>query len=155
MTAEAIKKEFLKDYTAYFTEQELRPVDEKRLLSMVDDAISKIKPVSKVKVKHVVKRVYLKPAYASYKMRASGLMTMTNAKAEQILKQVAKDHGITVEQIKSNRHHMHLVSARIDFTKRVFEESPITPYKFIGQILGGRDHSTIVNYKKSIIENTR
>lgn len=60
-----------------------------------------------------------------------------------ILAQVAADHGCTVPDLLGRDRSRHLVAARIDAAHRLRDLDLSTPE--IGRLLGGRDHTTILN----------
>ena len=64
--------------------------------------------------------------------------------ALRLLQQVAIEHGISVDEMKSPSHQRALVSARRDFARRARNKGYATTA--IGQLLN-RDHSTVVYWQ--------
>ncbi len=69
--------------------------------------------------------------------------------ALQILGEVSAEHGITISQMQGRGRMVEFVDARSCVSKRWREELDL-PLKNIGYLLGGRDHSTIINLLKRI-----
>ena len=72
--------------------------------------------------------------------------------AQNIIKEVADKHGVTVAQIKNHSHKMKIVKARQEAAYRMKTELLLSLPK-IGRVMGKRDHTTILHairrYKKS------
>ena len=64
------------------------------------------------------------------------------AAAEAIIAMVAKDHGITVRELRNRRRYSHLCAARYEAYHRL-RQMDMT-LKRIGLVMGGRDHATIL-----------
>jgi chromosomal replication initiation ATPase DnaA len=64
---------------------------------------------------------------------------------EALIANLATQHGTTVRQLRSKKRNRHLVWVR----SRVAHALRAAPYSFstpvIGSLLGGRDHSTVLN----------
>lgn len=72
--------------------------------------------------------------------------------AQNILREVAKAHDVTVEMIQSHSHKMKIVKARQEAAYRMKTELLLSLPK-IGRVMGKRDHTTILHairrYKRS------
>lgn len=65
--------------------------------------------------------------------------------AAEIIAEVAEEYGITVEVLKGKRHTRKLLPARQAVARRLRYERKLAT-TVIGRLMGGRDHSTILNY---------
>ena len=61
----------------------------------------------------------------------------------QIMREVAAERGITVDDLKAHNRVRHLVQARCEAMRRVAEEWEWLSYPIIGRIFG-RDHTTVM-----------
>ena len=64
--------------------------------------------------------------------------------AREVLKEVANAHGLKVGDVIGPSRAQHLALARFDAAQRMRDELSMT-LESIGVVLGGRDHSTIIN----------
>ena len=62
----------------------------------------------------------------------------------EVLASVAAQYGVAVKRLSSPNRDRHSVDARIQAARRLREECLLS-LKQIGHLLGGRDHSTIIN----------
>lgn len=65
--------------------------------------------------------------------------------AAEIIAEVAKEYGVTVEVLKGKRYTRKLFPARQAVARRLRSERKLAT-TVIGRLMGGRDHSTILNY---------
>ncbi|HXG36548.1 MAG TPA: helix-turn-helix domain-containing protein [Dehalococcoidia bacterium] len=63
-------------------------------------------------------------------------------RAAEILREVAQERHLTIEQITGRGRYEELTEARREAVKRLDRELGLT-LTDIGRLLGGRDHSTI------------
>lgn len=61
-----------------------------------------------------------------------------------LIEDVARKHGVTVEDIKGPRRHRNIVIARCEAIRRVSAARARLSYPELGLIFGGRDHTTIM-----------
>lgn len=69
---------------------------------------------------------------------------MFEKKPKEILDDICKDYGITLEDLKSERRFGIFVMARKEAAFRLRQLR--LSYQSIGILLGGRDHATIIYY---------
>lgn len=74
-----------------------------------------------------------------------------NLRARRVLENVAKRRGVAVEDIVGKSRCPHIVRARVEvvyifrqYLRRRASNPDAYSYAQIGQMLGGRDHSTIL-----------
>ena len=65
----------------------------------------------------------------------------------QILREVSEEHGISIAQMQGKSRNVEIVDARSCASHRWREELELE-LKTIGSLLGGRDHSTVINLLK-------
>jgi chromosomal replication initiator protein len=68
---------------------------------------------------------------------------------EEILSTVARFYGITIESIKSHKRKREIVEARHAFCYLARQFST-TPLKDIGQLIGGKDHTTVMHANQQV-----
>ena len=61
---------------------------------------------------------------------------------------IAEEHGLTVDSIRGRRRHYDLMAARVEIAWLGFYRFGV-PTTSIGRLMGGRDHTTIVNTKNT------
>ena len=69
-------------------------------------------------------------------------------KAERILEEVAREHGLSVGDIDGSGREAHIVAARGQAIRRVERETQLT-LKQIGRLFGGLDHSTVIHHLRN------
>ncbi|WP_342643467.1 helix-turn-helix domain-containing protein [Rhodoligotrophos ferricapiens] len=72
---------------------------------------------------------------------------------QKILHAVAEVTGVTVGEMKGPRRHPHIVRARQIAMWFIRNHSPHLSYPKIGQLLGGKDHTTIMRSVQVIDED--
>ncbi|KPF74552.1 hypothetical protein IP68_12345 [Blastomonas sp. AAP25] len=75
--------------------------------------------------------------------------------ARRIIEIVSHHTGVSVDAMKSPRRHTPLVNARHMATMLIRQYRPDLSYPQIGQMLGGRDHSTIIHGQRLIMDRLR
>lgn len=63
---------------------------------------------------------------------------------DRIIQEVAAKHGLTPADLKGDRRHRNVAHARQEAYARIQAECGLSTSK-IGQIFGGRDHTTVVD----------
>ena len=70
---------------------------------------------------------------------------MNISRAHNIMKRVAQEHGLTVEELISHKRHKRFRGARQDAAYEIRHRLEYS-YPKIGRIMGGRDSTTIIYY---------
>lgn len=70
---------------------------------------------------------------------------METKNIDDIIKGISQFHGLSVDIVRGRRRKKRLVCARAHIAHALREQSDLS-LKEIGRLLGGRDHSTILNY---------
>ena len=63
----------------------------------------------------------------------------------QIIREVAAKHRVSVDAIKGKGRARHIAAARHETAARIYVERPDMSLPNIGKFLGGRDHTTILS----------
>ena len=69
-------------------------------------------------------------------------------KAQRIVEDVAREHGLTVADVCGDDREAHIVTARAQAIRRVERETQLT-LKQIGHLFGGLDHSTVIHHLRN------
>ena len=134
------EEEFIKELFAHFNidPKEISKNKIKILLSAYVKQIPKeksVKLVTLTKIKKVKTLVYNPEIKA---------INVDWQKVEKLAESVAKEFGVTIEQMKSKSRKPEYVDARQKLSILLKEKMEIS-YKLIGEYLGGRDYSTIMH----------
>lgn len=84
-------------------------------------------------------------------LEASRLIAKARAdrySSEFILTTVARAHGLSVAEIRGPRRSRPILNARVHAIHMLITMRPDLSLVFIGKVLGGRDHSTIINARR-------
>ena len=73
------------------------------------------------------------------------LSSKESLSVEELLEQVAKEYHVSVQQLRSKSKTKGLVAVRKIAVRQIREKFPHLSLGAIGQFLGGRNHSTILN----------
>lgn len=63
---------------------------------------------------------------------------------QSICEEVARKHGVSIDELRSHRRHKEVIAARHEAMWRCRHET-LASLPMIGRALGGRDHTTILN----------
>ena len=72
------------------------------------------------------------------------------SRAQAIRRDVANAHGVTLAEMDSPRHDRRYVAPRFEAIARIYVECPELSLPVIGQMFGGRDHTTILSAVKKM-----
>jgi len=69
-------------------------------------------------------------------------------KAERIVEETAREHGLPVGDVYGGGREAHVVAARAQAIRRVERETQLT-LKQIGRLFGGLDHSSVIHHLRN------
>lgn len=75
------------------------------------------------------------------------IISVPRNKGAEIVKEVCKKHGVSIQDLISERRHQYLVRPRQEMMYRLCTETDWSLPR-IGRLLGGRDHTTILHGKR-------
>lgn len=100
-------------------------------------------PVTENWYRAQIERVFQKPRVLPIEIL--GVPIRPRAPAREIIARVAFWHGVTTEDILSRRKPRKLATARFDAIAAVKIAYPNISSPRLGQLFGGRDHTTILH----------
>ena len=95
--------------------------------------------------------IYLKVSHPTRKFGGILIYKQMNVKIKNIIKNICKKNFITDNELLSKKRNANLVIARVELVEILRNKLKLS-FPMIGEILGKRDHTTIIHLYKKIRE---